>query len=433
MSNQSGSSSPLEAYLDDIVEWVERGLTHAQIVQELRLKGVTTSEGSVRRAKARAARKLGRDIRSPRPTPASDTDPSFKIEGDEAEINTGRAPYDDIEGIIPTPDELMALHGLDPEDWVYNTPIVNWWGHPGNRFYQLKLKLQRKVLLSVVMPARIDGVYIAPKRVVDRRKVKTILIYGDQQAPFVDWDTFEGMLSLTKEFQPSMIIDPGDGRDFPSVSHHRTWPEWMASAQKCIDTKYLLDREMRKANESAEMVQFLGNHDIRLASYMMEKAPAAYGLTPGCADDEVRMMEAYSIRNLGRLDELGIELVSNEKEAYDQARFMLGDRLGVEHGNKTGKDPALKAQHRRTFGIVMGHTHGQSINHVVDYDHNGEAIVHLAIETGTGAVRDRGIGFSPNPNWVGGGVWISLHEDGMHHAELITSRGGQLYFRDKRY
>lgn len=413
------SASPLDPFIDQIIEAASNGSTNAEIAAMLREQhGITTSEASIRRAKKRAGFV----------SPERDSyGPSFKQSGDTAEVDSGR-----MEG-VPNPDELIRGNGLDPDDWEWDDPEVSWWGQPDKKSHRLKIKLRRKKPLDVLIPARIDGVYIAPKRVVEDRDVKGILIYGDQQAPFVDWDIFEGMLRLTKEFRPDMIIDPGDGRDFPSVSHHRTWPEWRASAQECIDVKYTLDREMRRANEDAEIIQFLGNHDVRLASYMLEKAPAAYGLTPGCADDEERLQEAYSIRNLGRLDELNIELVSNEKEAYDQARFMVSDQLGVEHGNKTGKDPAIKAQHRRTFGIVMGHTHGQSINHVVDYDHDNTAHVHLAIETGTGAVRDRGIGFANNPNWVGGGVWVSLHKDGGVHAELITMNKGNLHFRDRRF
>ena len=420
----STSSSELQVHRDEILALVEDGVSYTTVANLITDRGTPTTRHSVRRFVSKMQEQGATDGR-----PAPDEAPGMRQTDDQTELTSPKRAR-------PITVEELCEHfnvNLDDEEIVSKT--INAWGYNDERepLYQTKVVLKRKKPLNVLLPARPDAPYIAPQRVVDRRKVKTVLMYGDQQCPFIDWDLFDGILKLTREFRPDLIIDPGDGRDFPSVSRHKTYPKWKAAAQECLDSKYLADREMRRANEDARIVQFLGNHDIRLADYEMNQSPEAYGLTPACAPDEERQLAAHSIQNLGRLDELGIELVTDELEAYDQARFMLTDRLGVEHGNKTGKDPALKAQSRKTFGIVMGHTHGQSINHTTVYDHLGQSHVHVAVETGTGALIDRGLGYAPNPNWVAGAAWATIHEDGGYHIDLITKRDGFVQFRDRRY
>ena len=423
----NSKTSPLDSHIDRIRLLAERGVSYTEIAAILAAEfDISTSRDSVRRAVKR------HDI-TVNPTRPPSLTMSSK---NEAVVSGGDPAGDEI-----SPDELMRKHGLDPEDWEIKDLIVNKWdammgekhGNASKPMYQLKLFLVRKKPIDTILPARSDGAYIAPSRSAPSRGVRSFLIYGDQQAPFVNYDMFEAILRLCKKHRPTDIIDPGDGRDFPSVSVHKTWPKWKAEAQKCIDSKYVLDREMRQANEDARIVQILGNHDIRMADYVLKNAPEVYGIRPAAAPDEDKMREVLSIRNLGRLDELGIELLTDEKDAYDQTRFMLSHLLGVEHGNRAGKDPAIKAGQRLRFSIAIGHTHGQSVNHTTEYDHLGQPHVRVFAESGTGCLIDRGLGYTPNPNWINGGLWFTTHDDGQFHIELITYKDGRLYFRDDRF
>jgi len=138
------------------------------------------------------------------------------------------------------------------------------------------------------------------------------------------------------------------------------------------------------------------------------------------------------VKNLLRLDELRIELADPGGD-YEHAQIMLNDEIGVRHGSRTGKDPALKTMERLTHGIIVGHTHAQSISHRTIWDENRNERVLLAIETGTCAQIRGGIGFAVDPNWVNGGVVVNIHEDGEVHAELVTWKNGHLCWRDKRY
>jgi len=416
------TTSSLDPHLDEIRGYVADGLTFTDIALLLTRKGVSTSRHSVKRL----VEKHG--IEKPQ---GADT-PGFEFSEDDGVVVS--KPYSEP----ITAEQLCDMYCVDMDLWEISTQRINAYGYGGDDgkvpLFQTRVNLKRKKPpIEMVLPARADAPYIAPPRLVTRKKSKMILSYGDQQCKWINWDMFEAVLSLTREHQPDMIIDPGDGRDFPSLSTHKTWEAWKASAQECLDAKYTADREMRRNNEAAEIVQFLGNHDIRLANYMQEKASEAYGITPGCAPDEERMQEVMSIRNLGRLDELNIELVTDEKQAYDQARFFMSPEAAVEHGNRTGKDPALKAGSRLRFSLCIGHTHGHSLNWTTEYDEENVAHVNYYIENGTGCLIERGLGYTPNPDWVNGGWMFSLHEDGTCHPEPIVFRQGRLYFRDRVY
>lgn len=430
------TASPLDAHIAQIKAWAKNGLTNAEIVAALRNDfDIVTSEASVRRAKKR----------DENAAPRMKAEPSFKLDGDEATIN-GPDTTTQL-----TPEQLMEMHDLHPDDWDIQNIIVNKWdamttavvdretGEKINRvvpMYQLKLVLVRKKPIAFVFPAREPGEYIAPKRKKSSQRVRhtgheTWLIFGCQQAPYQDMDMHAAILSMIEDVRPTGFITAGDTVDFPSISRHRDNPEWHTTVQQGIDSAYLMLRDYRQADEDMRMVKLLGNHDIRIRSELLTRAERLYGIRRAEVPGEGTEDDVLGLKNLLRLDELNIELVEPYGE-YPHAQFELGN-IAVIHGDKTGPNAAMRQMDRRFHSVIMAHTHTQAMGKKVIYDLEGNPRTLTGVEIGTATTIKGGLGYSVKPNWINGGAVVTLHDNGTHNIELLEWDGEDLLWRDKRY
>lgn len=425
--------SPLDKYLLNIEAWVGEGLTNAQIVEQLRLLGVTTSEGSIRRAKRRIEEASGTALPRRTAPPKNADDPSFSSDGDTAEINSGKTTK------IPTPDELMEEHGLDPNDWAYDKPLVSWWGSPGKRCYQLKLQLRRKKPTEFVFPGRVPSEYKPPKRrLPDASRPQLGVICGDAQVPFNDKGMEECFLQFLADVRPDTLTDIGDQGDNPSVSSHPKNPAWHAPINECIQATVDLNYARRRASENTEYTILLGNHDARLQNYIMNKAETIFGIKrgqiPDAPDYDGSVLEwAY----LTRADDLGIDVVAaSDGDQYFHAAHTLVDGphgLIGEHGSKTGKNAMLATIERLDHSVAFGHTHTQGMQTKTLWNINGEHRTIYVANIGTQSMIRGGLGYANRPDWVHGFATYVKWPDGRFVIEFAKYEDGVLYWRDRRY
>lgn len=421
------TSSPLDPYIAQIKTWATEGKTNAEIVKALAEFGIDTSEASVRRAKKRDENQA----------PRTKGEPTFQLSGDEATINSAEEPTP------PSPEDLMAKHGLNPEDWEVKDVILNEWtsmmgSQNENRLqkmYQLKVILRRVTPINFVFPAMAEGAYVAPRfhrTANDGTKSKLWLVLGDQQAPYHDEDMHKAICSLIATENPDGAVLTGDTVDFPDISRHRDNPEWHVSAQACIDSGYLILRDYRIANEKMKMVKLLGNHDVRIRNELLNRAERLYGLRKAQIPGEEEELSVLHMKNLLRLDELNIEMIDPNGD-YEHAQYSIGPNIAVRHGSRTGSNAALKTVDRLTHSVIMGHTHQQSLQHRTIYDINRVRRTITAVETGACCKIDGGLGYAVDPNWVNGIATVEVWPDGTHHIELAVWDGEALYWRDKKY
>lgn len=409
----SNSKSPLEPYLDDIKSWAEQQWTNAMIVEALRKKGVATSETAVRRAKKRA------DV----PTkPAGG--PSFKQDGDEAEIDSGKVAE------VPTPEELMASCNLDPEEWGYEDPQIGWWGHPDNRFYSMKLKLYRKKPLEFIFPAKTEG-YRPPKpskRPVSKGPVLWVFP-GDQHCPYQSKPMHKAFQSFLNEEKPGRGVLMGDGLDFPNNSRHRDNPEWSATAQECLDGYHEVLCDYRNACEDTEYDQLWGNHCWRLRGDLLSRAERLWGLKPANSPEAKHFLD---LGTLLHFDDLGINAIEPNGE-YTHAQVQVAPDLIARHGWLTGPNATSKALSGLTSSIIYAHVHSASTKSITRWTPEGEPIHTSAFENGTMCELRGGMGYATDVNWTPCFSAVEVWPDGKWNHEFVRFVGGKLYYRNKRY
>ena len=82
---------------------------------------------------------------------------------------------------------------------------------------------------------------------------------------------------------------------------------------------------------------------------------------------------------------------------------------------------------------MIGHTHRQGCTYRTLHTERDEAETHVAVETGTLALRRGGLGYTSAPNWQNGFATVWLHPDGYFSAENAKYVGGALLWESQRF
>jgi predicted phosphodiesterase len=107
---------------------------------------------------------------------------------------------------------------------------------------------------------------------------KKVLVIPDTHVPFQDERAFQLMLKVGVDYAPDEVVVLGDFADFYWASFHGKHPEIVLNhspAEEIRQVNQKLD-EMRQLFPSAKLVFIEGNHEYRLARYMVKNAPDLY-------------------------------------------------------------------------------------------------------------------------------------------------------------
>src|SRR5438309_215985 len=120
----------------------------------------------------------------------------------------------------------------------------------------------------------------------------------------------------------------GCSRYFPELGKYRLHPPFVQTTQPSINrfTRFLADARVR-VRRAASIKYIEGNHDIRLANYVLDNARAAFGLKRANLPESWPVM---SLPYLCRFDDLDVEYIAG----YPSSHVWLSDRLKCIHGHR---------------------------------------------------------------------------------------------------
>lgn len=361
-------------------------------------------------------------------------------EADEIELDVDQ--IDDI-------DALLAERGMKREDWVIVRVVVNKWEmgyvnkakEPGaHPLRQLKVYLRPRTLaFELIQPAQIERPArpkSVPKRTSDEPKL--VFVYGDDQRPGHD-PQFEALkLEWLADWQPDLIIDLGDGMDFPTVSTHKEDPSRNWSIQECANSYATWLFQAREVCPDSEFVILADNHVTgRLRDYQMAKARDIYGVhpaeVPGLPED---LEPLWSIPRLLHLEALDITYVAplNDTHYAESHYEIVPGELVAIHGYRTGKNLGEKFIHDYGCSVIYGHQHGQDV-HVTDYRRRGvgQRRRRYGLGVGCGCKIEGGGGFAPGADWQNSALTVSVFPDGTWNWDYLNYEHGKLTWRDLQY
>ena len=344
-------------------------------------------------------------------------------------------------------DSLLAERGLKREDWLVVSVIVNKWEGFAKRknddilrvpLRQLKVTLRPKLNVELLAPAQVKRLAIPKARAKPCRDSKLYFIYGDDQRPNVDRGFESVKLAWVRKHQPDVIVDLGDGMDFPTVSGHKTNPAMNYSVKECIDDYGTWLYALRCAAPNAEIVILADNHVAgRLRDYQLARAAELYGVSPaqivGMVDD---LEPLISVRRFLRLDEMGITYVAPPGDThYAESHYeIIPGELVALHGYRTGSNLGKKFLDDYGASVIYGHAHQQDV-YVTDERRRGIGTRRrlTAIGVGCGGIVNGGGGFAPGADWQNGALTVTTFPDGGWTWDYMNYESGVMRWRDESY
>lgn len=283
----------------------------------------------------------------------------------------------------------------------------------------------------LVLPVRSDG-WKAPKRPpVQADAPRTWALFSDIHCPFHSEELLEKACAWLADVKPTDGIFNGDVVDYPDVSKYAKKEDWAASVNECNQAAYRYLRACVAASPETRWIMHPGNHEARLPHYIQQYARGVFGIRPA-GDSEFAAW--HDLRNLLRLDELGIELHS---DAYPEAETAITPNFVVTHGDHTKKrsgNSAHAALDEADHSFAQGHDHRLAFVFRTKWGADKRPSVHMGVQAGTMADVDvRGLGYAKKPDWQQGFAVVNTWPDGLFSAELAVFVKGQLLYRNRRY
>jgi predicted phosphodiesterase len=118
----------------------------------------------------------------------------------------------------------------------------------------------------------------------------------------------------------------------------------------------MLCAQVREAAPNAKITWIAGNHEARMARYIQTNAEAAFGITRGKSNDELREgWPVMSVPFLCRMDEFGVDYLPG----YPESAHYLNSNLVVVHGDKvvSNNSTTKKYLDNERISVIYGHIH----------------------------------------------------------------------------
>lgn len=242
--------------------------------------------------------------------------------------------------------------------------------------------------------------------------LKKALIIPDVHRPFHDRKAYNIMLEAASYLLVDEIVLLGDYADFYAVSRYPKDPR----------VKVLLEEEVLSVNSGldeldhlfpqAKKVYLEGNHEQRLEKYLIEKAPALFGVTQLDFLFELNKRPRWSYIPFGR----------------DQKYQILGSELLAFH---RPKGPQPKAHLQRTgVSSIYGDIHKIERGHQVNLD--GKHLVS-ACPGWLGDVSSRVFDYMPSvPQWQLGFGLVYLDSSDFH-IDLVEIKSNKAIVQGKLF
>ena len=174
--------------------------------------------------------------------------------------------------------------------------------------------------------------------------------------PIHDEKAISIALKLIEEMNPDRVVMLGDNLDFAEFGKFLTAPTFKQLTQATIDRATLLCAQIRAAAPQAEITWIAGNHEARLSKYVQMNAEAAFGLTRGKLNEELREnWPVLSVPNLCRMDEFNIDYLPGYPESF----LAINENLIIRHGDRVTSNGSTTTKYLNDAhkSVIYGHIH----------------------------------------------------------------------------
>lgn len=319
-------------------------------------------------------------------------------------FSDGSATLTSEAGSSWTPEELLEAHGMTPEDWEVVSVRASRWGDPEAPSEQLRVNAIR--VDSLLREADVSDWTPPPAPTAPEFGDRSLVICGDHHAPHHDKGLHEAFLSFLADEQPDQGVILGDLADFSDISRHRSSEGFSQSVNQCNDAVVSILMDYRNASPRTRWTILRGNHDDRLEYALLDYKPELYGVRPGVLADDEEAYPSLSLRRLWHLDDLEIALVDEE---WNRAKLPITDNFTARHGYMVSENTGKQMLTKHSNSQVQGHSHRMRLTYRTKHD---PLDTKVAIEAGTMAEIEQGLGYADEPDWQQGFLTGHVWDDG---------------------
>lgn len=236
-----------------------------------------------------------------------------------------------------------------------------------------KIQLQ-KTMTKVSRPKGWEEAVIVPDIQIGFYRKGT---ESSELEPIHDEKAIAVAIQLIADMNPNQIVLVGDNLDFAELGKFLTAAPFKQLVQAAIDRATMLCAQLRAAAPNAKISWIAGNHEARMARYIQTNAEAAFGITRGKLNDELRgKWPVMSVPYLCRMDEYGIEYLSGYPESY----VALNENIMVIHGHKVTSNGSTTTKYLNDahVSVIYGHIHRAEYAYRTRQSKNGPRTVMAA-------------------------------------------------------
>lgn len=236
-----------------------------------------------------------------------------------------------------------------------------------------------------------------PIPAVHEAQDEVILYFADQHFMHHDKDVIKLIIGEAKNREVSTIVLGGDLLDFYQVSRFSKRPDKSKLVDELEASRRFFEG-LRSNFPDATIYSLTGNHEARLLNYVINSAPALFGLAE------------ISLPNLLRTGDFGIS------QLQDKQILKVG-HLNIMHGHEVklfpmGINVAKSMLDRVGKSCIFGHFH--RTNQWIHTDIDGESIGAWSV----GATSDLHPDYNTyGQNWNHGYALINMKSDGTFSVE----------------
>jgi predicted phosphodiesterase len=245
-------------------------------------------------------------------------------------------------------NKMEAARRLQASEWRYKNlesarGLIRGFMGASNKC-SLKPRMQHKSTIAEGLAA-IKKAKAKELQNITLKDCKTFIM-SDVHLPHHDVEAVSIALNRMAEYQPDVVILNGDIVDFYQISRWETEPGAEGVDQELIEFEKFI--RLIKQITNAKIYYILGNHEMRLRSYLLRKAK------------ELFTLPQLSYESLFKAKEYDITIVENEP-------IKLG-KLNVMHGHEFGEsvfspvNPARGLFLRAKTNAIIGHHHQPSFH-----------------------------------------------------------------------
>lgn len=237
-----------------------------------------------------------------------------------------------------------------------------------------------------------------------------IVIGLEAQIPFHNRKTVDAFIDFVSSYQPDRIVCIGDYLDCPAPArwNRGTAAEYAGKLQKEVNTAKSILGEIRDVF-SGKFDYHIGNHEDRIETYAITKAPAFADL------------DCLKVASLLEFDQYDITQLPTYARLAPGWFTTHGDKPKASSRYAAGT--AIALGRRRGVSLIAGHTHKQGIIR----ERFGQRTI-TGVEVGHMMATEKA-SYTDTPNWASGWVVVEAGDHGVHVELVGVSKSGQVTFR----